>query len=163
MKNLSSYNLFTNLLPGVVFCVLASKFFSFDLIQSDIVTGVFFYYFVGVVIGRIGSLIIEPILKSINFISFAKYSDFIDASSKDSKIGVLSETNDMYRSLFGMTLALGSIKLYYVFAEHLKVIGDNSISILLSCLFLLFTWSYQKQTRYIKARVDENLNKDSSK
>ena len=112
-------------------------------------------------IGRVGSLIIEPILKTIKFISFSKYSEFIDASSKDSKIGILSETNDMYRNLFAMTLALGAIKLYYVFADHLKVISENSTTILISFLFILFTWSYQKQTAYVKARVQDNLNKDS--
>jgi len=161
MKNLSSYNLFTNLLPGVVFCVLASKLFSFDLVQSDIVTGVFFYYFVGVVVGRVGSLIIEPTLKWINFISFSKYSDFVNASSKDSKLTILSETNNMYRSLFAVISALGVIKIYFVFEEYLKFISDNSTSILLSVLFILFTWSYRKQTAYVKARVEANLNKDS--
>jgi hypothetical protein len=161
MKTLTSYNLFTNLLPGVVFCILTSKFFSFDLLQKDLVTGVFFYYFVGVVIGRVGSLIIEPILKSVNFISFSNYSDFIDASAKDSKIGILSETNDMYRSLFAMTLALGVIKIYYVFEEHFKFISDNSTPFLLSFLFIIFTWSYRKQTGYVKKRVQDNLNKDS--
>jgi hypothetical protein len=75
IEKISSYNLFNNLLPGVVFCLLADKFFSFSLIQSDIVVGLFFYYFVGLVISRVGSIIVEPLLKNIKIIEFTKYSE----------------------------------------------------------------------------------------
>jgi hypothetical protein len=102
LKNISSYNLFNNLLPGVVFCVSLDKIFSISLIQEDIVTGLFFYYFVGLVISRVGSVVFEPVLKATGFLSFANYSDFISASKEDPKIEVFSEVNNMYRTILAM-------------------------------------------------------------
>lgn len=64
LDKLTSYNLFNYLLPGVVFAVLASKVTRFTLIQQDLVAGAFLYYFIGLVISRFGSLILEPILKN---------------------------------------------------------------------------------------------------
>ena len=46
-----------------MFSVLGDALTSFKFIQSDIVIGAFYYYFVGLIISRIGSLAIEPILK----------------------------------------------------------------------------------------------------
>ena len=63
LDKLSSYNIFNYLLPGILFSVLASKTTELNLIQIDIILGVFVYYFIGLIISRIGSLIIEPILK----------------------------------------------------------------------------------------------------
>ena len=63
LDKISSYNLFNYLLPGVLFALLADGLTSYTFIQSDIVVGIFLYYFMGLVISRVGSLAIEPILK----------------------------------------------------------------------------------------------------
>ena len=63
IDKLSTYNIFNYLFPGVLFAYILSKVSSYDLIQKDLVTGVFLYYFIGLVISRIGSLFIEPFLK----------------------------------------------------------------------------------------------------
>lgn len=58
---ISSYNLFNYFLPGVLFAALADTVTSYNFLQSDLVVGVFVYYFFGLVISRFGSLIIEPL------------------------------------------------------------------------------------------------------
>jgi hypothetical protein len=57
--------------------------------DENVVVGLFLFYFIGMVISRIGSLTIEPVLKKINFLRFAPYSDFIRASQADVKIDIL--------------------------------------------------------------------------
>ena len=62
LKQLSSYNLFNYLFPGTVFCVALNKLGGFDLIVEDLFAAFFFYYFVGLTISRVSSLIVEPLL-----------------------------------------------------------------------------------------------------
>jgi hypothetical protein len=161
MKNLSSYNLFNNLLPGVVFCVVVSQLFPVSLLQKDIVTGVFFYYFIGLILGRIGSVVIEPMLKKIGFLSFSKYSDYVEASKIDAKLDILSETNNMYRSIFSMSLAIVVTALHFYLVEHIEDFKTYSIYAYILGLTVLFAWSYKKQTNYIKSRVEHSVRKDA--
>jgi len=86
LDKLSSYNIFNYLLPGIIFVVIAEKLTSFSFIQDDIIFGIFLYYFIGLVISRIGSLLIEPSLKKIRFLTFAPYSEFVTASKKMSSL-----------------------------------------------------------------------------
>jgi len=99
LSKLSSYNLFNYLLPGIIFVVLATKVTHYSFIQQDILIGAFLYYFIGLVISRLGSLVIEPLLKCLLFLQFADYKDFLAASKKDEKIELLSEVNNTYRTL----------------------------------------------------------------
>jgi hypothetical protein len=80
IDKLSSYNIFNYLLPGVLFVAIAKHFTEYNLILDHDFIGAFFYYFIGMVISRFGSLIIEPMLKKIMFVKFSDYSDFISAS-----------------------------------------------------------------------------------
>jgi len=99
LSKLSSYNLFNYLFPGILFVIVASKVTHYSLIQQDVVIGVFLYYFIGLVVSRFGSLVIEPILRKTSFLRFADYEDFVAALKKDEKLELLSEVNNTYRTL----------------------------------------------------------------
>ena len=75
LDKLSSYNIFNFLLPGVVFAVFVSKATSFKLMQEDVLSGAFVYYFIGAVISRIGSLVVEPALKATKLVMEAVHAD----------------------------------------------------------------------------------------
>ena len=152
LDKLSSYNLFNYLLPGVIFVTMLNHFTDYNLIQKDLLTGVFLYYFLGMVVSRFGSVIIEPLLKKIKFLKFSDYKKFISASQKDTKIEVLSEVNNTYRTLTSMLI----LKLYH-FAEIKIGISHQVSRYLIVCVILLmFIFSYRKQTNYINARVEAN-------
>jgi len=161
MKSLSSYNLFNNLLPGVVFCVVVSELYPVSLVQKDLVSGVFFYYFIGVVIGRVGSIVIEPFLKKVGFLSFSKYPDYVVASKTDTKLDILSETNNMYRSIFSMALAIAATALHFYLIEAFEGFKIYSIYAYIFGLTVLFAWSYKKQTNYIRSRVEQVVRKEA--
>ncbi len=153
LDKLSSYNIFNYLFPGVVFVVVLSKTTKYNLIQDDILVGAFFYYFLGLIISRIGSLIIEPILRKISFLIFADYSDFVKAEKSDGKIEILSEVNNMYRTICSLFL-LEIIVIIYERIATIYSISQNLLAIpMMAALFLLFLLSYKKQTKYITKRV----------
>ena len=75
------------------------------------------------IISRIGSIFIEKILKSIKvcnkktkekeeFLKFAPYGDYIEASEANPFIKVLNETNNIYRTIIAMMVVVMGAKIY---------------------------------------------------
>ena len=160
IDKLSSYNIFNYLLPGVVFVAIASSLTKYNFVQKDIVIGVFLYYFIGLVISRIGSVVIEPILKWTGFVRFSEYRDYVDASHKDKFLDVLSEANNMYRTFLSLFLSLFFLKIYEALSESFQCLNSLSSEIAIVGLLALFAFSYRKQTAYITKRVASAKDKD---
>lgn len=156
IEKLTSYNLFNYLLPGAVFSVFVDTFTQYSFIQSDLFIAFFVYYFTGMVISRLGSLAIEPALKKLKFVAYAPYRDFIRASATDTKLDVLSETNNTYRTIATVFIALGALKIAELLIIRLKAPGWLPQLLLCIILFALFLMAYRKQTKYIKSRVEAN-------
>ena len=157
VKKISSYNIFNYLFPGTTFAYLVDQFTEHKLIQEDLVVALFLYYFIGLVISRIGSLIIEPILKWSGFAPHSKYEDYVAASKQDEVIAVLSEQNNMYRTIIAMTIAIGAVVCYDVIISVCPEIAKYEAYLLLISLGLLFLFSYRKQTAYITKRVKSGV------
>jgi hypothetical protein len=153
LDKLSSYNIFNNLFPGVIFVSLAKVFLRHSFIQEDVIVGIFLYYFIGMVISRLGSLLIEPILKWTTFVHFAEYKDFVSASQKDVKLEIQSEVNNTYRTLCALFLTLIAIRGYEAIEDLLPMIKTATPFAVILFLLLLFLWSYRKQTSYIAKRI----------
>ncbi len=153
LEKISSYNLFNNLLPGAVYCFLINKFFELNFCSGNIVENLFIYYFTGMVISRIGSLVVEPISKKIKLVIFVEYGEFLNASLKDDKIDILSETNNTYRTMLALSIALLITKLYIFISYKFEWISSGTPVVITVGLVLLFMFSYRKQTEYIRRRV----------
>ncbi|MBV0934735.1 hypothetical protein [Marinobacterium weihaiense] len=160
LEKLSSYNIFNYLLPGVVFVAMSKSLTKYNFAQEDIVIGVFLYYFIGLVISRIGSIVIEPILKWMKFVRFSEYRDYVDASSKDKLIEVLSEANNMYRTFLSLFVSLSLLKVFEILSERYQCLSFISSEITILGLLILFAFSYRKQTDYITKRVDRVKKKE---
>jgi hypothetical protein len=157
LDKIGSYNIFNFLFPGVVFAVFVSKVTSYNLVQSDVLVGAFFYYFIGAVVNRIGSLIIEPFLKATKLVVFSSYENFVRASKDDPKLEVLSETNNMYRTICALLLCIGVTYFYEIAESHFGILKQGTPFICIVGLFVLFALSYRKQTAYIGKRITANL------
>lgn len=153
LEKLSSYNIFNYLLPGIVFVLLADALTSFDLKQQDIILGVFLYYFIGLIISRLGSIAIEPFLKWTRFVKFAPYSDFVSASKDDKTLEILSEANNMYRTFCSLFVSLIFLKIYERLSISYPVMGRWADEFLVVSMLVLFCLSYRKQTQYITKRT----------
>lgn len=156
LDKLSSYNIFNFLFPGIIFTVVLKAITPYSLVQNDLVLGVFVYYFIGMAVSRFGSLIIEPLLKKISFLKFSDYKEFVSASKKDEKIEVLSEVNNMYRTLCAMFILLGLLKLYAEIENKFALLKSWNTVIVVILLLIMSLFSYRKQTEYINKRVEVN-------
>jgi hypothetical protein len=153
LTKLSSYNLFNYLLPGVIFAILASLITSYQFVQKEIVTGLFLYYFLGLVVSRFGSLVIEPLLKGLAFVRFADYAECVKAKEDDPQIEVLSEANNTYRTLCSLFVVLLLLKLYARIEGAFPSLHAWGPTVGLVVLLLMFLFSYRKQTAYVTKRV----------
>jgi hypothetical protein len=157
LDKLTSYNLFNYLLPGVLFVILAQRLTKYTFTQSDLIIEAFTCYFIGMVISRLGSLFIEPILKWCKFVRFADYKDFVGASKADPKIEILSEANNSYRTLSALFVTLLILKAYEQTEQLFPWISAYRMVALLLLLLLMFLFAYRKQTAYIVKRIEANL------
>lgn len=159
LDKISSYNIFNYLLPGILYVVLLSEFSEASLIQEEIIVGAFLYYFIGLVISRIGSLIVEPLFKKLKFLKFEEYSEFIIACEKDPKIETLSESNNMYRTLVALFISLLFSKLYVFLSIKYQWSINTAFYVLAILLLTMFIFAYRKQTNYITKRIKHHKKK----
>jgi hypothetical protein len=158
LNKISSYNLFNYLFSGILFVILSSSVTFYSFAQEDLLFGLFLYYFIGLVISRLGSLIIQPIFQALSFVKFEKYSDYIAACRKDSLIETLSEANNMYRTLCSVFGAALLLKAYEILSFRYMWVMNIQVYLLATFLLVLFAFAYRKQTDYISKRIRANLN-----
>ena len=140
-------------MPGVLFVIFAEVFTDYSLWQKNLVAGFFLYYFIGMVISRIGSLIIEPFLKWIGLLKKADYKMFVHAEEGDEKVSILSEQNNQYRTIIALFVVIGILKAWETIFQYI-IPNKIGAALLFILLLVLFLYSYSKQTRYI---VDRKL------
>ena|SRR5205823_5633837 len=156
LDKISSYNVFNYLLPGIIFAVLATNITHYTFVQHDLLTAPFLYYFVGLVVSRFGSLLLEPLLKCLSVVKFAPYSDFVAGSKKDDKLDLLSEVNNTYRTLCSLFIMLLLLKLYTKLECNFPSVKAWHATLLAVLLLVVFLFSYRKQTSYITKRIKAN-------
>lgn len=158
IEKLSSYNIFNYLLPGVIFVVFCKQYADIDIVQDDILVGFFLYYFIGLIISRVGSLVIEPLFKQVGFIKLASYENYLKASKDDPKIDVLNEMNNVYRTLIALFIISLATLGYKYAASAFPPLERYAGYIWSIFLLVLFLCSYSKQSRYITKRVNKINN-----
>lgn len=154
IEKLDSYQIMTNLLPGAFFVMALKFFFELSFPTENIGEEILIYYFMGLVINRIGSLIVKPILQKAKFIQEASYSDYIKAAKVDAKLEVLSETNNYFRSVltcFFLVFIVGLVRMLILNTGCLLKCWKGCVIV---CFILLFLFAYRKQTVFVKERIE---------
>jgi len=153
LSKISSYNIFNYLFPGAVFTVIADRLDLLPAPDDNIIEQLLWYYFVGLVISRVGSVLLEPALRKIGFVKYSDYASYLRACTSDPKMDVMVEVANTYRTLaaaFGLLIATG------VTVWVVKTVGlapkwqDYSAIVLLLALFLA---SLRKQVDFVTKRV----------
>jgi Na+(H+)/acetate symporter ActP len=157
IERLSSYHLFNNLLPGAVFAFFVDTIGDIHLAGKDIFLNFFVFYFLGVIIGRIGSIVVEAIAKKLRIIKYTDYADFIKANNKDNKIQILLEDSNMYRTFISLLLLMGLAEGYKILLKKFVHLRNFNVLIIIIVLIILFVFSFRKQTKYIYKRVQTQL------
>ena len=159
LGRIRNYNLLNNLIPGAILCVLLKYLVGYDLMNVGTLELLVIFYFVGMVNGRIGSLVVEWFLKKVHFVNFRDHKQFVAAEQKDKKIDYLSETNNMYRSMISVAFTALLVKLYHVGVDLHWNWGNVSEWVVLVAILILFSCAYRKQTKYIVSRIDYHISK----
>lgn len=158
VEKFSQYNFVTNILPGTVLCIVLKYLVGYDLMLTDdwYLLGILFY-FVGMVNNRVGSLIVEPLLKACKIIKKAPYKDFVVAEKIDGKITILSTENNVYRSYISVCLMALFASLFKFITSNVYWLNEWKMQVVLVALLGLFVLSYRKQTIYVRKRVESNV------
>lgn len=138
-----------SLVPGMIFTYCSKMFYGVNFLTDKPVYDFIVILIIGLIISRIGSVIVEPLLKKVKILNFCKYTDYVEASQKDSLIKNLSEINNLYRVIIATFLVLLIEKLYIFLTVKFVWINDWSYLIIPVLLVVLFIFSYRKQTNYI--------------
>lgn len=159
LNKLSEYHFVQSLVPGMIFTYCSKMFYEINFLTDKPIYDFCVILIIGLIISRIGSIIVEPLLKKIKILNFCNYSDYIKASQNDSTIEKLSETNNLYRVIIATFFILIVEKFYFILSEKIVWLADWSYLLLSVLLIVLFVFSYRKQTNFIKQRIKEALDK----
>ncbi len=149
---LNAYHVLNFIVPGTLFAIILTNFSNINLLQEASLAGILLYYFIGMVLSRLGSLIFEPLLLNTKIITKYEFADYIKASCVDQNIATLLGVNNMYRSLFTMSLLLLFVFIFEPY-DITNLRADKAVVVLLGVLTLIFVFAWQKQHGLISRRI----------
>lgn len=163
IDKLSQYSFLTNILPGAVLIIVLKYIVGYDIIIDGnwFLTGVMFY-FAGMVCNRCSSLLIKPLLEALHIVKSLPYKTYIEGEKKDKKIITLNTDNNAYRTYIAVFCISLLAYFYRRILCQIDFFVDYQYVILIILLIVLFVFSYRKQTKYIRERIeaDSNANAD---
>lgn len=168
---LGEYEVFTNFIPGVIFYKLSNPDIQSFVDDDNLLVFFIMCYFIGLVINRIGSLILEPIFmkcKLIEYVDYEKYIKVGEETQKYKKTEALMKINNLFRTLSAEFTLLFLIYLIYL-PTNIKssyiAIGYNELlhELLFAIFAIIFILSYRKQTKYIRKRIEFEYERNKEK
>lgn len=153
IDRISSYQFFNFFYPGAIFIGVTDYLLEKDLTELYIGYLLLCCYFLGMTFSRIGSLMIECPMIKCNIIEKIEYCKLVKAEKKDSKVMLLLEICNTFRTLSATFFVLTILMLM----EDCLNIGLNfSNKEIALCLFIavLFLLSFKKQYKYVKSRIE---------
>lgn len=149
IEKMEIYQFLNYIFPGVIFGTIFTRIIGENFFDSNIVIAIIEYYFIGLVLSRIGSIIVKPILEKLKIINFEQYNEFLKCGKKDEKIDLLQREANQFRTYIATFICLFFIELI------LCIINKKFYKTILLFIGLvwLFEKSYQKQTEFIVKRI----------
>lgn len=159
INKISNYNFFNYLFPGALYVVSVNHFTRLQLPIENLFGALFVCYFIGLVISRIGSLIVEPLLKLLSCLcKESPYLKFLEAEKKDPKINLLSQERNVYRTLITLGVSiLASIGIDKLLTP-MYLSPTLVFCILIGLMIILFVCAYVRQSRFLNERINNNIN-----
>ena len=117
---ISRYHFLNFLIPGVIFLLLLNKLGIYSFNMDNIVVLLFGGYFAGMVLSRIGSVVIEPWFQKWRIVKYIPYCDFLKAEPKDTKISSILTDNNMYQYFFDSYLTFLLLIMFQVLLVFLS-------------------------------------------
>lgn len=151
-EKLDGYDLVANLVPGAALTYAPTDWAAFLLVA----------FVAGVTSNRLGSLVLDPLLRRLRFLKPKNYDSFIVSERVDKKLEVLVANHGLYRTFF----TAGVIYLALLLISHWFPSAASSDQ-LVFILFVLagmavFLFAFQKEDGYIHSRIEAAKGKVAS-
>lgn len=163
LQNISEYRLLNNLIPGGFFVGVLSWAAGWASSDVNFIFIIAISYVAGVILSRLGSLIVEPVAKKAFKVEFAPYTDYCQAEKRYPKLTIMNTENNIYRTF----VAMGACLLLGAPLIGLLGMGNGNALcalVLMATLFIVvFMIAYIKRTQYIVHRVENELSPAKTK
>ena len=151
-SKLSAYQLLSLMLPGASLLGTMKFVFSIDIkVDENIWWFLLASYVVGLIISRIGSLLIEEIFKKIGIIKGYNVGNYIAKRKEDDMIETLLSFANLYRSFCALSILL----IIVTIVEGYSLCDYWLYYLLEVLLLLLFGFSFYKQYSYFSSVIPE--------
>lgn len=156
INSISKYQLAINLIPGYIFAILLQQYAHIVLLEGDVLQDVFVSYFVGLIIGRIGSIVVERLMDKFNktYKSAPDYDIKVKAERIDPKIEILDRQCTIYRNCCAGCCCV----IIGIFTDCLFGDGSFFSSVKYILFFLILTvllvMAMDKQCNYVNQRIE---------
>lgn len=166
LEKISSYNVANYIIPGVIFSVAISESTTINLPTKNgsLFENIVIYYFFGMIISRMGSIIIQTIFEKFNYLSFAPYPDYIRAEKKDKKISILLEEKNTYRTMVACFTMVFLVIAAACLCDEARKPAAYIYAAAAIFLVFLFCRAIKKQVSFIVKRVNianETISEES--
>ena len=152
---LDAYNLVANLVPGAAL-TYALHLSEFPAPEPDSVIAFLLASFVaGVIVNRLGSLILDPALRSprLKFLKPKNYKSFVTSEREDPKLEILVANAGLYRTFFTAGLIYFALLGLDALAEELALAPKAMLMILALSALIVFLFALKKEDNYIHERL----------
>jgi hypothetical protein len=157
LDKLDAYNIVANLVPGAAL-VYALHYSGFPTPNPERIGAFLLVAFVaGVTTNRIGSLVLDPLLRwnKIGFLFEKDYPAFVGSEREDEKLETLVANSGLYRTFF----TAGLIYLMLLAIDLcLTKIDASAREIFIGFVvvgMIVFLFALRKEDGYIKSRIDK--------
>ncbi len=154
---ISAYEWFNHFFPGVLFISYLIWSQNLYLNPANIADGVILFcdiYFVGLVISRLGSLIVQPIAKRIKLIEWS--TGYYEAEKNDPKLKTLLKDFNLFRNVIATDLLCIFVTTYQIIVGQIERSVAISTIVVEIVILVIFLASYQHQSKYIINRINNS-------
>jgi len=153
-EKLDAYDLVANLVPGAAL-TYALHFSEFPTPSpKDWAAFLLVAFVAGVTANRLGSLLLDPLLRWAKFLYPKNYDSFVDSEKDDRKLETLVANHGLYRTFF----TAGLIYLILIGVSHWfpSIASSNQLVFVLFVLagMAVFLFAFQKEDGYIHTRIE---------
>jgi hypothetical protein len=159
---LDAYNLVANLVPGAAL-TYALNLSGFPTPPPDDILAFLLVAFVaGVTVNRIGSLVLDPILRSkrLAFLKPKNYKSFVTSEREDSKLEILVANAGLYRTFFSGGMVYFVLLIFGLLADHIGFSARWTLSGSLVVAMIVFLFALKKEDDYIHQRLSIKAKED---
>lgn len=156
IEKLEIYQFINYIFPGVIFGTIFTKIIGENFLDNNIVIAIIEYYFIGLVLSRIGSVLIKPMLEKLKVVNFEQYEEFVKCGKKDDKVDLLQREANQYRTYIATFICLSVVEAYLCITNK----TFYEIILLFIALVIIFILSYKKQTDFVIKRINAVSNED---